>query len=182
MRINQALGVCATTPTQTVLFWFCLQVFHQAGPPQRVDCLALSNVDTTTHCVLPSAELSPPYNRAKNNFLRSQVDFRLRFYCVLIRSCRLICKQFFLYLIIYFCITGTCDITFDAIFDWVRSSRRDDGSITWRYNTYFFRRTWYWMYQNRCVMEALQACLLRYIYCVYPCSIRILQQISTPDS
>jgi len=31
------LCVCHTTPTQTL---FCLHVFRQAGPSQRVDCLA----------------------------------------------------------------------------------------------------------------------------------------------
>jgi len=31
------LCVCHTTPTQKL---FCLHVFCQAGPPQRVDCLA----------------------------------------------------------------------------------------------------------------------------------------------
>jgi len=31
------LCVCHTTPTQKLL---CLHVFRQAGPPQRVDCLA----------------------------------------------------------------------------------------------------------------------------------------------
>jgi len=33
------LCVCHTTPTQKL---FCLLVFHQAGPLQRVDCLATS--------------------------------------------------------------------------------------------------------------------------------------------
>ena len=36
-----------TTPMQST-FWFCLQVFHQAGPPQRVDCLASMGLVNST--------------------------------------------------------------------------------------------------------------------------------------
>ena len=32
--MNQTLCVCLTTPTQSNLFWFCLQVVRQAGPTQ----------------------------------------------------------------------------------------------------------------------------------------------------
>ena len=28
---------------QALFFWFCLQVFRQAGPPQQVNCLAQSS-------------------------------------------------------------------------------------------------------------------------------------------
>ena len=39
--MTQALGACLTTSTQSIhLFWFCLQVFRQAGPPNRIDCLS----------------------------------------------------------------------------------------------------------------------------------------------
>ena len=46
------------TPTESVLFGFCLRVFHQAEPPHRVDCSAPMNnkrkrvflKDTTTQC------------------------------------------------------------------------------------------------------------------------------------
>jgi len=37
-RCFTKLCVCHTTPTQKL---FCLHVFRHAGPPQRVDCLAL---------------------------------------------------------------------------------------------------------------------------------------------
>ena len=40
VRLNQAFYVCLITPTQSTLFWFCLQIFCQAGPPQRVQYLA----------------------------------------------------------------------------------------------------------------------------------------------
>ncbi|XP_067131484.1 matrix metalloproteinase-21-like [Centruroides vittatus] len=40
---------------------------------------------------------------------------------------------------------GVCKGRFDAVFDWVRS--RPDGQFI--YNTYFFRKNKYWMYENR---------------------------------
>lgn len=40
---------------------------------------------------------------------------------------------------------GVCKGRFDTVFDWVRS--RSDGQFI--YNTYFFRKNKYWMYENR---------------------------------
>ena len=53
--MKRALYVCLITPTQSTFFGFCLQVFRQAGPPQRVDFLAPMGsrrkvFSPTTHC------------------------------------------------------------------------------------------------------------------------------------
>ncbi|XP_078711195.1 matrix metalloproteinase-21-like [Lampetra fluviatilis] len=44
---------------------------------------------------------------------------------------------------------GVCEGSFNAVFDWIREERNRDGQlIRRRFNTYFFRRQWYWMYEN----------------------------------
>ncbi|XP_026690400.2 matrix metalloproteinase-21-like [Ciona intestinalis] len=45
-------------------------------------------------------------------------------------------------------IYGECEIPFDVAFDWLRQERSPDGVLRWKYNTYFFRRQWYWLYEN----------------------------------
>ncbi|XP_075698829.1 matrix metalloproteinase-21 [Rhinoderma darwinii] len=44
---------------------------------------------------------------------------------------------------------GSCEGPFDTIFDFVRKERNQYGEMAVRYNTYFFRNGWYWMYENR---------------------------------
>ncbi|KAM5142285.1 matrix metalloproteinase-21 [Mantella aurantiaca] len=44
---------------------------------------------------------------------------------------------------------GSCEGPFDTIFDWVRKERNQFGEMVVRYNTYLFRNSWYWMYENR---------------------------------
>ncbi|XP_073408839.1 matrix metalloproteinase-21 [Dendrobates tinctorius] len=44
---------------------------------------------------------------------------------------------------------GSCEGPFDAVFDFVRKERNQYGKIAGWYNTYFFRKGWYWMYENR---------------------------------
>ncbi|XP_063819378.1 matrix metalloproteinase-21 [Pseudophryne corroboree] len=44
---------------------------------------------------------------------------------------------------------GSCEGPFDTVFDWVRKERNQYGETVVRYNTYFFRTSWYWMYENR---------------------------------
>ncbi|KAG9470080.1 hypothetical protein GDO78_018933 [Eleutherodactylus coqui] len=44
---------------------------------------------------------------------------------------------------------GSCEGPFDTVFDFVRKERNQYGETTVRYNTYFFRNGWYWMYENR---------------------------------
>ncbi|KAM9327046.1 matrix metalloproteinase-21 [Gastrophryne carolinensis] len=44
---------------------------------------------------------------------------------------------------------GSCEGPFDTVFDWVRKERNEYGEMVVRYNTYFFRNSWYWMYENR---------------------------------
>lgn len=41
--------------------------------------------------------------------------------------------------------------SFDVVFDWLRKVRSPDASSSIRYifNTYFFRASRYWMYENR---------------------------------
>ncbi|XP_030057684.1 matrix metalloproteinase-21 [Microcaecilia unicolor] len=43
---------------------------------------------------------------------------------------------------------GVCEGPFDTVFDWVRKERNQEGQLVARYNTYFFRKDWYWMYEN----------------------------------
>ncbi|XP_043911496.1 matrix metalloproteinase-21 [Protopterus annectens] len=44
---------------------------------------------------------------------------------------------------------GACQGTFDTVFDWVRKERNSYGEWILRFNTYFFRASWYWLYENR---------------------------------
>ncbi|XP_043925288.1 matrix metalloproteinase-21-like [Protopterus annectens] len=44
---------------------------------------------------------------------------------------------------------GVCEGAFSTVFDWVRKDRISSGDIVYRFNTYFFRANWYWMYENR---------------------------------
>ncbi|XP_040217372.1 matrix metalloproteinase-21 isoform X1 [Rana temporaria] len=44
---------------------------------------------------------------------------------------------------------GSCEGPFDTVFDWVRKERNQFGEMVVRYNTYFFRNSWYWMYENK---------------------------------
>ncbi|XP_043919988.1 matrix metalloproteinase-21-like isoform X2 [Protopterus annectens] len=43
-------------------------------------------------------------------------------------------------------IYGVCEGTFDVVFDWVR---KENGTNMAYYNTYFFRKSWHWMYDNQ---------------------------------
>ncbi|XP_069774061.1 matrix metalloproteinase-21-like [Narcine bancroftii] len=43
---------------------------------------------------------------------------------------------------------GVCEGPFDTVFDWVRRGRGPDGRQVIAFNTYFFRDSWYWMYEN----------------------------------
>ncbi|XP_073506171.1 matrix metalloproteinase-21-like isoform X2 [Phyllobates terribilis] len=42
---------------------------------------------------------------------------------------------------------GRCSGRFNAVFDWLLPNHSVPGS--WVFQTYFFRRSWYWMYENR---------------------------------
>ncbi|XP_040295750.1 matrix metalloproteinase-21-like [Bufo bufo] len=44
---------------------------------------------------------------------------------------------------------GACDGSFSTIFDWVRKERNSRGEVVYRFNTYFFKTGWYWMYENK---------------------------------
>ncbi|XP_056373313.1 matrix metalloproteinase-21-like [Hyla sarda] len=44
---------------------------------------------------------------------------------------------------------GACDGSFSTIFDWVRKERNSRGEVFYRFNTYFFKTGWYWMYENK---------------------------------
>ncbi|XP_078264411.1 LOW QUALITY PROTEIN: uncharacterized protein LOC144598303 [Rhinoraja longicauda] len=46
-------------------------------------------------------------------------------------------------------IYGVCEGSFSTVFDWVRREENAFGEVTYRFNTYFMRRGWYWMYENR---------------------------------
>ncbi|XP_062901227.1 matrix metalloproteinase-21-like [Mobula hypostoma] len=46
-------------------------------------------------------------------------------------------------------IYGVCEGSFNTVFDWVRREENTFGEVTYRFNTYFMRRNWYWMYENR---------------------------------
>lgn len=39
--------------------------------------------------------------------------------------------------------------SFDIVFDWIRKERNQYGEVRVRFNTYFFRNSWYWLYENR---------------------------------
>ncbi|CAO2583656.1 Matrix metalloproteinase-21 [Lemmus lemmus] len=44
---------------------------------------------------------------------------------------------------------GSCEGSFDTVFDWIRKERNRYGEVRVRFNTYFFRNSWYWLYENR---------------------------------
>ncbi|XP_053779083.1 matrix metalloproteinase-21 [Desmodus rotundus] len=44
---------------------------------------------------------------------------------------------------------GSCEGAFDTAFDWIRRERNHLGEVTLRFSTYFFRHSWYWLYENR---------------------------------
>nr|XP_019597748.1 PREDICTED: matrix metalloproteinase-21 [Rhinolophus sinicus] len=44
---------------------------------------------------------------------------------------------------------GSCEGSFDTAFDWIRTERNRHGDVTVRFSTYFFRNSWYWLYENR---------------------------------
>ncbi|XP_028658895.2 matrix metalloproteinase-21-like [Erpetoichthys calabaricus] len=46
-------------------------------------------------------------------------------------------------------IYGSCENSFSTVFDWVYTERSLSGDLVYRFNTYFFRNSWYWMYENR---------------------------------
>ncbi|XP_041053774.1 matrix metalloproteinase-21-like isoform X1 [Carcharodon carcharias] len=46
-------------------------------------------------------------------------------------------------------IYGVCEGSFNTVFDWVRREENEFGEATYRFNTYFLRHSWYWMYENR---------------------------------
>ncbi|XP_053575424.1 matrix metalloproteinase-21-like [Bombina bombina] len=43
---------------------------------------------------------------------------------------------------------GICEGPFDAVFDWLRVEHTSYGVDVLRFNTFFFRRGWFWMYEN----------------------------------
>lgn len=44
---------------------------------------------------------------------------------------------------------GVCQGRFSAVFDWIRKELTPYGEVTVRFNTYFMRDGWYWLYENR---------------------------------
>ncbi|KAK6493443.1 matrix metalloproteinase-21-like [Huso huso] len=46
-------------------------------------------------------------------------------------------------------IYGACENSFSTVFDWVYKEMNQFGELAYRFNTYFFRNSWYWMYENR---------------------------------
>uniref|UniRef100_A0A0D9QWU3 Matrix metalloproteinase-21 n=1 Tax=Chlorocebus sabaeus TaxID=60711 RepID=A0A0D9QWU3_CHLSB len=44
---------------------------------------------------------------------------------------------------------GSCEGSFDTAFDWIRKDRNQYGEVMVRFSTYFFRNSWYWLYENR---------------------------------
>ncbi|XP_004375033.1 matrix metalloproteinase-21 [Trichechus manatus latirostris] len=44
---------------------------------------------------------------------------------------------------------GPCEGSFDTAFDWIRKERNQYGEVMVRFSTYFFRKSWYWLYENR---------------------------------
>ncbi|RXM94598.1 Matrix metalloproteinase-21 [Acipenser ruthenus] len=45
--------------------------------------------------------------------------------------------------------SGVCEGPFDTVFDWVWRKTNQQGEPVIRFNTYFFRKGWYWLYENR---------------------------------
>ncbi|KAL2078563.1 hypothetical protein ACEWY4_026248 [Coilia grayii] len=44
---------------------------------------------------------------------------------------------------------GSCKGRFSTVFDWIRKERTPYGEVRIRFNTYFMRDGWYWLYENR---------------------------------
>ncbi|KAJ8365530.1 hypothetical protein SKAU_G00143610 [Synaphobranchus kaupii] len=44
---------------------------------------------------------------------------------------------------------GVCRGRFSTVFDWIRRERTPYGEVVIRFNTYFMRDGWYWLYENR---------------------------------
>ncbi|XP_002721290.3 matrix metalloproteinase-21 [Oryctolagus cuniculus] len=44
---------------------------------------------------------------------------------------------------------GSCKGSFDAAFDWIHKERNQFGEVRLRFSTYFFRKSRYWLYENR---------------------------------
>ncbi|XP_008579190.1 PREDICTED: matrix metalloproteinase-21 [Galeopterus variegatus] len=44
---------------------------------------------------------------------------------------------------------GSCEGSFDTAFDWIHKERNQYGEVMVRFSTYFFRNSWYWLYENR---------------------------------
>nr|XP_004659252.2 matrix metalloproteinase-21 [Jaculus jaculus] len=44
---------------------------------------------------------------------------------------------------------GSCEGSFDTVFDWIRKEKNQYGEVRVRFSTYFFRHGWYWLYENR---------------------------------
>ncbi|KAI2658213.1 Matrix metallopeptidase-21 [Labeo rohita] len=44
---------------------------------------------------------------------------------------------------------GVCTGRFSTVFDWIRKEQTPYGEVVVRFNTYFMRDGWYWLYENR---------------------------------
>ncbi|XP_043938062.1 matrix metalloproteinase-21-like [Protopterus annectens] len=44
---------------------------------------------------------------------------------------------------------GVCEGPFDTVFDWERRERNLQGQLVVQFNTFFFRKSWYWLYENK---------------------------------
>ncbi|XP_029383999.1 matrix metallopeptidase-21 [Echeneis naucrates] len=44
---------------------------------------------------------------------------------------------------------GACKGQFNTVFDWIRKEKTPYGETVIRFNTYFMRDGWYWLYENR---------------------------------
>ncbi|GAA6214416.1 matrix metalloproteinase-21 isoform X1 [Lates japonicus] len=44
---------------------------------------------------------------------------------------------------------GGCTGRFNTVFDWIRKEKTPYGEVVIRFNTYFMRDGWYWLYENR---------------------------------
>ncbi|XP_061520052.1 matrix metallopeptidase-21-like isoform X1 [Phycodurus eques] len=44
---------------------------------------------------------------------------------------------------------GGCEGRFSTVFDWIRREKTPYGKAVVRFNTYFVREGWYWLYENR---------------------------------
>ncbi|KAM4623603.1 matrix metallopeptidase-21 [Polymixia lowei] len=44
---------------------------------------------------------------------------------------------------------GNCKGQFNTVFDWIRKEQTPYGEVIVRFNTYFMRDGWYWLYENR---------------------------------